>query len=327
MRPGDRTRLTCPRRSCPQPQAGQIERLGAAPRPEAPPPPTPRASSRACAKAPGLAAQLTKIDVAHARAKRDASGARDDVAAEGEPRRVMDEGFEAVLSRKHRATPAVVRIFDGEKEAKLIALACCKPPKGRARWTLRLLESKVVELRIVDRASDSTIGRALKKTFSSPSPTVLGHPAQGQRRVRSGDGRRAGRLHAATRSQSSAGLPGRDLKATPRRDASDDSDETGRPGPLRLRVRAQWNRQPVHAVRAARRLAPYQRSPHRRGLCSPLEGRGRYPLFRRPDHRSGPGQSQHPQQGVTLPSLSARRSQAAGRAVRMALHAKARQLA
>ena len=229
MHPGDRTRLTCPRRSCPQPQAGQIERLGAAPRPEAPPPPTPRASSRACAKAPGLAAQLTKIDVAHARAKRDASGARDDVAAEGEPRRVMDEGFEAVLSRKHRATPAVVRIFDGEKEAKLIALACCKPPKGRARWTLRLLESKVVELRIVDRASDSTIGRALKKTFSSPSPTVLGHPAQGQRRVRSGDRRRAGRLHAATRSQSSAGLPGRDLKATPRRDASDNSDETGAP--------------------------------------------------------------------------------------------------
>src|SRR5437588_12848835 len=40
--------------------------------------------------------------------------------------------------------------FDGEKEAKLIALACSKPPKGRARWTLRLLENKVVELGIVD---------------------------------------------------------------------------------------------------------------------------------------------------------------------------------
>ena len=59
-------------------------------------------------------------------------------------------------------------IFDGEKEAKLIALACSKPPKGRRRWTLRLLENKVVELGIVDRASDSTIGRTLKKTFSSP---------------------------------------------------------------------------------------------------------------------------------------------------------------
>ena len=56
----------------------------------------------------------------------------------------------------------------GEKEAKLIALACSEPPKGRARWTLRLLENKVVELNIVDRASDSAIGRTLKKTSLSP---------------------------------------------------------------------------------------------------------------------------------------------------------------
>jgi hypothetical protein len=83
-------------------------------------------------------------------------------------KQLVEEGFDAVLSRKQRAMPAVARIFDGEKEAKLIALACSKPPKGRARWTLRLLENKVVELNIVDRASDSTIGRALKKTFSNP---------------------------------------------------------------------------------------------------------------------------------------------------------------
>ena len=82
-------------------------------------------------------------------------------------KQLVEEGFEAVLSRKPRATPAVPRIFDGEKEAKLIALACSEPPKGRARWTLRLLENKVVELNIVDRASDSTIGRTLKKIFSS----------------------------------------------------------------------------------------------------------------------------------------------------------------
>ena len=82
-------------------------------------------------------------------------------------KQLVEEGFEAVLMRKPRAMPAVPRIFDGEKEAKLIALACSKPPKGRARWTLRLLENKVVELGIVERASDSTIGRTLKKTFSS----------------------------------------------------------------------------------------------------------------------------------------------------------------
>ena len=82
-------------------------------------------------------------------------------------KQLVEEGFEAVLSRKPRATPAVPRIFDGEKEARLIALACSTPPKGRARWTLRLLEHKVVELGIVERASDSTIGRTLKKTLSS----------------------------------------------------------------------------------------------------------------------------------------------------------------
>ena len=89
------------------------------------------------------------------------------------------EGFEAVLSRKQRATPAVPRIFDGEKEAKLIALACSKPPKGRARWTLRLLENKVVELGIVDHASDSTIGRTLKKTVSNP---IVGSAGSSRRR-------------------------------------------------------------------------------------------------------------------------------------------------
>src|ERR1700751_3585727 len=78
------------------------------------------------------------------------------------------KAFEAVLTRKPRAMPAVPRIFDGEKEAKLIALACSQPPAGRVRWTLRLLEEKVVDLNIVDKASDNTIGRVLKKTFSSP---------------------------------------------------------------------------------------------------------------------------------------------------------------
>ena len=82
-------------------------------------------------------------------------------------KQLVEDGLKAVLSRKPRAAPAVPKIFDGEKEAKLIALACSQPPKGRARWTLRLLEDKVVELNIVDRASDSTIGRTLKKTFSN----------------------------------------------------------------------------------------------------------------------------------------------------------------
>ena len=82
---------------------------------------------------------------------------------------LVEEGFEAVLTRKHSPASARMRIFDGEAEAKLIALACSNPPKGRVRWTLKLLETAVVELNIVDRASDNTIGRTLKKTHSSPT--------------------------------------------------------------------------------------------------------------------------------------------------------------
>jgi hypothetical protein len=77
---------------------------------------------------------------------------------------LVEEGLEAVLSRKQRETPARTPIFDGEKQARLTALACSTPPEGYARWTLRLLENKVVELGIVEGASDSTIGRVLKKT-------------------------------------------------------------------------------------------------------------------------------------------------------------------
>jgi poly-gamma-glutamate capsule biosynthesis protein CapA/YwtB (metallophosphatase superfamily) len=82
---------------------------------------------------------------------------------------LVEEGFESVLTRKHSPASARLRIFDGAAEAKLIALACSKPPKGRARWTLQLLEEAVVELNIVERASDNTIGRTLKKTRSGPT--------------------------------------------------------------------------------------------------------------------------------------------------------------
>ena len=81
--------------------------------------------------------------------------------------RLVEEGLDAALVHKHSPNSARRRIFDGAAEAKLIALACGEPPEGRARWTLELLEEKVVELKIVERASDNTIGRTLKKTNSS----------------------------------------------------------------------------------------------------------------------------------------------------------------
>ena len=82
-------------------------------------------------------------------------------------RQLVEEGLEAVLTRKYNPACAPRRIFDGAAEAKLIALACGPAPEGFARWTLSLLEQKVVELNIVAKASDNTIGRTLKKTFSS----------------------------------------------------------------------------------------------------------------------------------------------------------------
>ncbi len=82
---------------------------------------------------------------------------------------LVEEGLDAALTRKHSPASAKPRIFDGAAEAKLIALACSQPPKGRARWTLQLLEEAVVELNIVARASDNTIGRTLKKMRSGPT--------------------------------------------------------------------------------------------------------------------------------------------------------------
>jgi len=82
-------------------------------------------------------------------------------------RQLVEEGFEAVLTRKYNPNSARPRIFDGAAEAKLIALTCGPAPAGYAKWSLRLLEEKVVELNIVETASDNTIGRTLKKTFSS----------------------------------------------------------------------------------------------------------------------------------------------------------------
>jgi transposase len=82
-------------------------------------------------------------------------------------RQLVEEGFEAVLRRKYNPNSARPRIFDRAAEAKLIALTLSPAPEGFARWSLRLLEEKVVELQIVERASDNTIGRTLKKTFSN----------------------------------------------------------------------------------------------------------------------------------------------------------------
>jgi transposase len=78
-------------------------------------------------------------------------------------RRWVEEGLEAALHRKKQDSPSRSRRLDGKAEAKLVA-ACCGPaPKGKARWTLRMLADKLVEMQVVDSISPETVRGTLKK--------------------------------------------------------------------------------------------------------------------------------------------------------------------
>ena len=78
-------------------------------------------------------------------------------------KRFIEEGFEAVLER--RPTKRVYeKKVDGDAEAKLVTLCCSKPPKGFAKWSLRLLADKMVELKYVENISHVTVRSVLKKT-------------------------------------------------------------------------------------------------------------------------------------------------------------------
>jgi len=80
--------------------------------------------------------------------------------------RFLDSGLEVALYDRPR--PGAEPKITGEIEAKLTMLACSDPPSGQARWTLRLLAEKLIELGYVDYVSHVTVGEHLKKTNSSP---------------------------------------------------------------------------------------------------------------------------------------------------------------
>lgn len=82
-------------------------------------------------------------------------------------RAAVEEGPLSLVEREAQERPARRRL-GGEEEARLVALACSKPPEGAARWTLRLLAGALVELEVVDGVSRETVRQALKKTRSSP---------------------------------------------------------------------------------------------------------------------------------------------------------------
>jgi hypothetical protein len=80
-------------------------------------------------------------------------------------RKWVELGIEHVLERRPQSTPSQLPKFDGKAEAKLVAVSCGPAPEGRARWTLRLLADKIVELEISTSVSPETIRKTLKKTL------------------------------------------------------------------------------------------------------------------------------------------------------------------
>lgn len=79
-------------------------------------------------------------------------------------KQLVEEGFDAVLSRREYKQKVSRKKIDGDMEARLIALSCGDPPEGRARWTLRLLAETVIELGYVDNISHEAVRQTLKKT-------------------------------------------------------------------------------------------------------------------------------------------------------------------
>lgn len=74
----------------------------------------------------------------------------------------VEQSLEAALTRQPSSSKS--RKLDGEQEAYLIAMACSQPPEGQARWTLRLLAGRMVELEYVESISHETVRQTLKKT-------------------------------------------------------------------------------------------------------------------------------------------------------------------
>jgi hypothetical protein len=90
-----------------------------------------------------------------------------------ERKRYCEEGLEIALMPKKPGLPRR-RVLDGRAEAHLIALACSDPPRGRERWSMRLLADRMVELGYADALSYETVRRTLKKTSSNLTSSASG---------------------------------------------------------------------------------------------------------------------------------------------------------
>jgi Homeodomain-like domain len=95
-------------------------------------------------------------------------------------KRFIEEGFDTALTG-HKQERTYERKADGDFEAHLIALSCSAPPEGFARWSLRLLADRAVELKYIDSISYETIRRVLKKRNKTLEETGVGHSTGSKR--------------------------------------------------------------------------------------------------------------------------------------------------
>ncbi len=95
-------------------------------------------------------------------------------------KRFVEEGIEAALDKK-TGNRIYAKKTDGDFEAHLVALSCSDPPEGFARWSLRLLADKVVELNYIDRISHETVRRVLKKRNQALATQGMGNSAKSKR--------------------------------------------------------------------------------------------------------------------------------------------------
>jgi hypothetical protein len=95
-------------------------------------------------------------------------------------KRFVEEGIDAALDRK-TGNRIYAKKTDGDFEAHLVALSCSEPPEGFARWSLRLLADKVVELSYIDSISHETVRQILKKRDQTVATQGMGNSTKSKR--------------------------------------------------------------------------------------------------------------------------------------------------
>ena len=242
-------------------------------------------------------------------------------------RRFVEGNLERALSEEPR--PGAERKLTGKEEALLVATACAKPPRGRARWTLELLAGEMVKLTEHKSLSHETVRRRLAENDLKPwrkdmwcIPQVDGEYVARMEDVldlyaEAPDPKRPGRL--LRRKPGPAHRRGSASPSRPRRASSN----------VRLRVSAQRHGQSLRLPRRASSLAQGQsHRPASRSRLRRLHARARRrPLSQCREHPRRPRQPIDPLRRRALPGLPARRGEADFAPARVPLHAQARKLA